>query len=201
FSEGNDIIGRLEIANPFLTVSWHKNGGTDYKITTHLTGSYNTENILAAVAVGDYFGLTATEINAGVEGYVPTNNRSQITKTADNTVIADYYNANASSMAAALDNIAVIAGNKKVIILGDMFEMGEESTEEHRKVIEKALSLGVDRVIFVGKAFYAQRNDAAQFYETTEEAKTALIEKPLKGCMVLLKASRGMAFEKLMEVL
>src|SRR5690606_7899062 len=128
FSEGNDIIGRLEIANPFLTVSWHKNGGTDYKITTHLTGSYNTENILAAVAVGDYFGLTATEINAGVEGYVPTNNRSQITKTADNTVIADYYNANASSMAAALDNIAVIAGNKKVIILGDMFEMGEEST-------------------------------------------------------------------------
>ncbi len=201
FSISNDVIGKLERADPLLTVSWRLPNGPSYTVSAHLTGSYNTENILAAVAVGRAFGLTAEQINRGVESYVPTNNRSQITQTENNTVIADYYNANASSMAAALDNIAVIEGNNKTIILGDMFEMGDESPEEHKKVIEKATSLDVARVIFVGKAFYALRNDKAVFYETTEEAKKALTEKPIQNSLILLKASRGMAFEKLMEVL
>ncbi|QBQ42828.1 UDP-N-acetylmuramoyl-tripeptide--D-alanyl-D-alanine ligase [Sphingobacterium psychroaquaticum] len=204
FSSANDIIGKLETANPLLTISWrtHKEGEAALSIVkTNLTGSYNTENILAAVAVGLHFGLTKEEVNVGLESYTPTNNRSQITKTANNVVIADYYNANASSMAAALDNIAVIEASKKAIILGDMFEMGEESFVEHQKVIAKAQSIGVDRLIFVGKAFYEQREVADEFYQTTEEAIEAILRNPVSGCTILLKASRGMAFEKLMEVL
>lgn len=204
FSSTNDIIGKLETANPLLTISWriHQEGGAAPSIVqTNLTGSYNTENILAAIAVGLHFGLTKAEVNAGIQSYVPTNNRSQITKTATNVVIADYYNANASSMAAALDNIDVIEASKKAIILGDMFEMGEESFVEHQKVIAKAQAIGVDRLIFVGKAFYGQREASGEFYQTTEEALQALRSNPIAGCTILLKASRGMAFEKLMEVL
>lgn len=153
FSAGNDVVGQLAQADPLLTVRWKLNQATDYQtVVTHLTGSYNTENILAAVAIGNFLGMDADSINAGVESYIPTNNRSQITQTERNTVIADYYNANASSMAAALENIAVIERTHKAIILGDMFEMGEESWEEHRKLVEQALRLGVDRTVFCRKS-------------------------------------------------
>ncbi|MFD1771255.1 UDP-N-acetylmuramoyl-tripeptide--D-alanyl-D-alanine ligase [Sphingobacterium suaedae] len=202
FSAGNDVVGQLAQADPLLTVRWKLNQATDYQtVVTHLTGSYNTENILAAVAIGNFLGMDADSINAGVESYIPTNNRSQITQTERNTVIADYYNANASSMAAALENIAVIERTHKAIILGDMFEMGEESWEEHRKLVEQALRLGVDRTVFVGKAFWAHKQPAGEFYETTEAARTGLESRPITDSTVLLKASRGMAFELLIDVL
>jgi len=203
FSPNNALIGKLEQADPLLSFSWFEKSKPTVLSTvhTHLVGSYNLENILAAVAVGLYFDLTPTAINEGIAGYVPTNNRSQVTRTEKNIVIADYYNANASSMAAALDNMAVIAAEQKVIVLGDMFEMGDESFLEHEKVIEKALAIGVERLIFVGKAFYEQRNDQAEFYETTEAAKVALLANPIAGSTVLLKGSRGMAFENLIGVL
>ncbi|NGM65681.1 UDP-N-acetylmuramoyl-tripeptide--D-alanyl-D-alanine ligase [Sphingobacterium sp. SGR-19] len=202
FSSANDVIGRLEYANPLLCVSW-KTGDTEvYQTTqTQLTGSYNTENILAAVAVGHYFGIDDDHINQGIEAYAPTNNRSQITKTIHNTIIADYYNANVSSMEAALANIAVIEAEHKVIILGDMFELGDDATKEHRYVVDKALAIDADRTIFVGEAFYAHQNTKAEFYETTDNAKEALREHPVVNSTILLKASRGMAFEKLMETL
>lgn len=203
FSPNNALIGKLEQADPLLSFSWFEKSKPTVLSTvhTHLVGSYNLENILAAVAVGLYFELTPTAINEGIAGYVPTNNRSQVTRTEKNIVIADYYNANASSMAAALDNMAVIAAEQKVIVLGDMFEMGDESFVEHEKVIEKALAIGVERLIFVGKAFYEQRNDQAEFYDTTAAAKVALLANPIAGSTVLLKGSRGMAFENLIGVL
>src|SRR5690606_11858717 len=98
------------------------------------------------------FGLTPKARNEGLSDYRPTNNRSQITKTANNIIIADYYNANASSMAAALGNIEVIAAGNKVVILGDMFEMGDESAAEHQKVVQRALEIETFRTIFVGEA-------------------------------------------------
>lgn len=203
FSVENAVIGKLVQADPLLSFSWYQQAHPERiaTVNTHLVGAYNLENILAAVAVGLYFELTPTAINKGIEGYVPTNNRSQVTRTEKNIVVADYYNANASSMAAALDNMAVIAAAQKAIVLGDMFEMGDESFVEHQKVIEKALAIGVARLIFVGKAFYEQRNDQAEFYQTTAAAKDALLAKPIVGSTVLLKASRGMAFENLLEVL
>ena len=202
FTEKNQIQGGLVVADPFLTIFWkNKDDAERQEVKTNLTGAYNIENMLAAVALGKTFGLSIEEINAGLGNYVPQNNRSQISKTERNTIIADYYNANASSMAAALGNLDVIQADRKVAILGDMFEMGDQSEVEHRKVIEKAKSLKLDRLIFVGKAFYAQRDDQASYFESTDALKEDLLENPLDDFLILLKASRGMAFEKLMEVL
>ncbi|MGB7528520.1 UDP-N-acetylmuramoyl-tripeptide--D-alanyl-D-alanine ligase [Sphingobacterium cellulitidis] len=202
FSEKNQIQGGLVVADPFLTIFWkNKDDAERQEVKTNLTGAYNIENMLAAVALGKTFGLSTEQINAGLGNYVPQNNRSQISKTDKNTIIADYYNANASSMSAALGNLDVIQADRKVAILGDMFEMGDQSEVEHRKVIEKAKSLNLDRLIFVGKAFYAQRDDQASYFESTDALKEDLLENPLDDYLILLKASRGMAFEKLMEVL
>ncbi len=202
FTEKNQIQGGLVVADPFLTIFWkNKDDAERQEVKTNLTGAYNIENMLAAVALGKTFGLSTEQINAGLGNYVPQNNRSQISKTDKNTIIADYYNANASSMAAALGNLDVIQADRKVAILGDMFEMGDQSEVEHRKVIEKAKSLNLDRLIFVGKAFYAQRDDQASYFESTDALKEDLLENPLDDYLILLKASRGMAFEKLMEVL
>ena len=202
FSEENDVQGGLVVADPYLTIFWNLKGEEDrQEVKTHLTGAYNIENMLAAVALGKTFNLSTEQINDGLANYVPQNNRSQITKTDKNTIIADYYNANASSMAAALGNLDVIQADRKVAILGDMFEMGDQSEIEHRKVIEKAKSLKLDRLIFVGKAFYALKDDGASYFASTDDLKKDLQEHPLEDFMILLKASRGMAFEKLMEVL
>lgn len=202
FSEGNDVIGKLLKANPLLQIEWQKKGAAEsYVVDTQLTGSYNTENFLAAIAVGLHFGISSEAINRGIEGYTPTNNRSQIMKTAHNTLICDYYNANATSMAAALDNIRIIEADKKAIVLGDMFELGAESFEEHKKIVENVRAIPADRKIFVGKEFFAHRYEGGEFYETTAEAKQAISEKPITDATVLLKASRGMAFENLVDLL
>lgn len=201
FSSKGHISGELVSADPLLTISWKEKNEKEHQVSTQLTGSYNTENILAAICVGLELRLTPEQINRGIESYVPQNNRSQITKTDRNTVIADFYNANASSMAAALDNIEVITSDQKMIILGDMFEMGEESFQEHKTVAEKARSIKIDLRLFVGNAFYAQRNTKDHYFATTEEAKAFLEDLKPQGYTILLKGSRGMAFEKLMEVL
>ena len=200
-SEEYDVSGQLVTADPYLQIEWKVNRGAYQTISTQLTGSYNTENILAAIAIGLSLGLSADQINQGIEKYTPQNNRSQVTKTDRNTVIADFYNANASSMAAALANIEIVSAEKKVIILGDMFEMGAESAAEHLAVIRRAEKIAADLRIFVGKAFYQQHNGQDYFFATTEEAAVFLTEQQLAGCFILLKGSRGMAFEKIMEVL
>lgn len=202
FSPDNHVAGELIAANPLLEVKWGVGGDSaSHIVHTQLTGSYNTENVLAAVCIGQYFGLSPEKINHGISGYQPTNNRSQVTKTANNTVIRDYYNANASSMTAALENLRILEADKKVIILGDMFELGEDSYQEHHHVVIQAGLLGASRVLFVGKAFSQHRQAGAEFYKTTEEAREALRNQPVQDALVLLKASRGMTFEKLMDVL
>lgn len=202
FSEGNDVVGKLLKANPLLQIEWQKKGATAaYVVDTQLTGSYNTENFLAAIAVGLHFDVSSEAINRGIAGYAPINNRSQIMKTAHNTLICDYYNANATSMAAALDNIRIIEAAKKAIVLGDMFELGAESFEEHKKIVENVRSIPADRKIFVGKEFFSHQYEGGEFYETTAEAKEKLQGKPITDATVLLKASRGMAFENLVELL
>lgn len=200
FGADNSLIGKLTAANPYLSIAWYqKKNGDAYEVSTHLTGSYNTENFLAAIAVGLHFEISPTAINTGIANYIPQNNRSQITQTEYNTVIADFYNANASSMAAALENMHVLDVQHKVVILGDMFEMGEESYREHKKIIEAAQGLSVDRLIFIGKEFYKHKNEKAEFYETIDEAQDRI--HSLKNSFILLKASRGMTFEKLLDIL
>lgn len=201
----NYVSGELVANEPFLKVVWEL-GRTEiddrkHVVDTHLTGAYNLDNILAAIAVGALFGLRAEEINAGISGYVPSNNRSQITQTEHNTLICDYYNANPSSMNAALDNLQKLDARHKVMILGDMFELGEESPKEHAAIVKKALSLNAARSIFIGKDFLIQSTAGGEFYESTEAAYEALKQEPVKGATVLVKGSRGMKLEQLIELL
>ncbi|MEN0055198.1 MAG: UDP-N-acetylmuramoyl-tripeptide--D-alanyl-D-alanine ligase [Mucilaginibacter sp.] len=205
---GNDksktlISGQIIENDPLLTLEWTNNKtGDTYNVKTQLTGAYNLSNILAAISIGTYLNVTAAEINAGIEGYQPKNNRSQIVQTATNTLICDYYNANPSSMAVAIENIGKIDAKRKVLILGDMFEMGEESAVEHASVIQKALDTTVDERIFIGKDFEGQKpnNSAATFYPTAEDAIAGLKANPIKNSTILIKGSRGMALERLVEL-
>jgi UDP-N-acetylmuramoyl-tripeptide--D-alanyl-D-alanine ligase len=134
--------------------------------------------------------------------YQPNNNRSQLTQTAHNQVICDFYNANPSSMEAALKNLAVLTAEKKVAIIGDMFEMGEESPAQHDRIATVATGMDNIEVIFIGKDFYAYREKyKGQFFLSPKEAEAYLKETPLMNCLVLLKGSRGMALEQLLPLL
>jgi UDP-N-acetylmuramoyl-tripeptide--D-alanyl-D-alanine ligase len=197
----NRISGNLEKSDPYLQISWSK-AGQQYLTKTNLTGTYNFENLLGAICIGDFFGVSAIEINQGLMTYQPNNNRSQLTRTASNQVICDFYNANPSSMEAALKNLKALTADKKVAIIADMFEMGEASLEQHRKIAELAASMNFDEVILIGKDFYASRVGLkGTFFEHTLAAKTYLEQSPVKNSLVLLKGSRGMALEQLLPLL
>ncbi len=239
----NLVNGKLVENSPYLTLQWtNNNSGKNYTAKTQLTGAYNLDNILAAICIGIYFGLTDDEINKGIERYQPKNNRSQIVQTETNTLICDYYNANPSSMFVAIENIGKIAASRKVLILGDMFEMGDEAAAEHTAVIKKAMETQVDERIFIGKDFFdtglalglsssspllelspTNRNDTVNhntkefvgdnsnkggngsgkkpiFYKTAEDAIDGLKANPIKNSTILIKGSRGMALERLVEL-
>jgi UDP-N-acetylmuramoyl-tripeptide--D-alanyl-D-alanine ligase len=209
--DSNLVTGKLIDNSPFLTLQWTNNEtGNSHEVQTQLTGAYNLDNILAAICIGVYFELTDVEINEGVEGYQPKNNRSQIMQMETNTLICDYYNANPSSMFVAIENMGKINAKRKVLILGDMFEMGEEAAIEHEAVIKKAMETPVDERIFIGKEFYevGMSMDNGQwtmdknptFYKTAEDAITGLKANPIKNSTLLIKGSRGMALERLVEL-
>jgi UDP-N-acetylmuramoyl-tripeptide--D-alanyl-D-alanine ligase len=201
FDSKHDISGRLVDDYSFLSLEWSFHKEKSF-VESQLTGAYNAENILAAIAIGVYFGLNAQKINTGIANYRPENNRSQIIQTKKNTVICDYYNANVSSMEAALQNIDFIdTPLKKTVILGDMFELGDESLKEHSLLIEKALLIKDCDCIFVGEDFHKLRNEKAAFYKTTTEAVDALKKESMTGRLILLKASRGMTFEEILAVI
>lgn len=198
---GNAIKGALKSCDPFIEVEW-TNHDIATSVKTQLTGSYNFENILAAICIGDFFDLTPEEINRGLANYQPKNNRSQLTKTEKNTVICDFYNANPSSMSAALQNISVLSADKKIAILGDMFELGPESAMAHQKIVQQAGNSGLQKLIFIGKDFAAYQHVLeATFFETPDEAANYLQNYPIKDSLVLLKGSRGMKLENLMQYL
>ncbi|WP_179414988.1 UDP-N-acetylmuramoyl-tripeptide--D-alanyl-D-alanine ligase [Mucilaginibacter sp. E4BP6] len=206
-NKDNKVIGKLTENSPLLALEWtNKLSGESYPVKTRLTGAYNLDNILAAICIGVYFELTADEINAGITGYQPQNNRSQIKQTETNTLICDYYNANPSSMQVAIENVGKLQAERKVLILGDMFELGDESAEEHAGIIQKALDADVAERIFIGKEFVKQESrvknqeSGIKFYNTVEEAVEALKAEPIKHSTVLIKGSRGMALERLVDL-
>lgn len=198
--DDNFLTGRLISSSP-LQVKWNKGQEMGGEVTANLTGSYNLENILAAITLGSFFKLSVDEINAGISHYIPTNNRSQIKQTSSNTVICDYYNANPSSMAMALENLISTTAENKGFILGDMFELGMESASEHRQVMEKASKLTSARKIYVGKEFFSVKNNDGEFYESLEQAQEAIQANPFKNSTILVKGSRGMKLEMLMDLL
>jgi UDP-N-acetylmuramoyl-tripeptide--D-alanyl-D-alanine ligase len=197
----NFVSGKLLQNDPLLEIEWiHEE--EHHQIKSNLTGIYNFENILAAIAIGLKFSLSAEEINIGISSYEPQNNRSQIINTPHNTVIGDYYNANPSSMTVAIENLAKLNADQKVLILGDMFELGEEAAFEHEQVLEKALSYNFTKRIFIGEEFY-KMNELAEaiFCKSTNDAIAELKKNPIKNSLILLKGSRSMKLESLMELL
>lgn len=164
---------------------------------TGLTGSYNFENVLAAVCTGVYFGVPSGRIKGAIENYIPDNNRSQITVTENNKLLLDAYNANPDSMHAAIVNFFSMPGENKSVILGDMFELGHYAPEEHSKIIKLLKKYGCREVILVGKIFYNSpgARDYLRF-ETTENLIDWLSANPLRNRFMLLKGSRAIQLEK-----
>jgi UDP-N-acetylmuramoyl-tripeptide--D-alanyl-D-alanine ligase len=201
----NIISGKLLDSSPLLVLEWTDNlEGDSYTVPTHLTGAYNLDNILVAICIGSTFGLTPEEISDGIAGYEPKNNRSQIQRTVTNTLVCDFYNANPSSMFVAIDNMDKMQGSHKVLILGDMFEMGADSAAEHLSVLQKAMKADVQERIFIGKDFFSQKSAASEnatFYLTAEDAIEGLKTNPITNATVLIKGSRGMALERLVGLL
>ena len=174
---------------------------------SNLTGDYNRYNIAAAVAVGRYFDIDDTHIAEAILSFTPDNNRSQAVKTERNSLVVDCYNANPSSMEVALDNIATMESEKKVLILGDMLELGEWSAEAHQNILRKADKVAGEIVLVGGefakayKVVGSELESNYKLYPTTAEALIALNETPIGNALILLKGSRGIALEKLIEKL
>lgn len=199
-SQGNTIRGTLKYSDPLIEFEWIKNE-VSYEAKANLTGTYNFENILAAICIGNFFELTPELINAGLANYYPNNNRSQLTKTENNTVICDFYNANPSSMAAALHNLKALNSTQKIAIIGDMFELGEEANEQHELIVKLAKDYALD-TIFIGKEFYTFKDKyPGNYFQLPAEAAQFLQEKLVKNKLILLKGSRGMALEQLLPLI
>ncbi len=190
--------------HPFLRVSLAQLGG--YVLETNLVGAYNADNVMAALAVGEYFGVALEDGVKAVEAYVPSNNRSQLTRTERNTLIVDAYNANPSSMAVALNNLDAVVSSCKVALLGNMLELGDDSLVLHKEVITKALSMNLSLVCLVGPEFARCRSvcpetDTLRYFDTSDELAQWLTSDSLSCATVLIKGSRGSRMEKVIEAL
>jgi UDP-N-acetylmuramoyl-tripeptide--D-alanyl-D-alanine ligase len=200
--DNNFVSARLKNSSPCLSIDWNLLGQSKHIAFSNLPGIYNFDNICAAICIGVYFNLSPEKINKGINSYKPLNNRSQLLETPNNTIICDYYNANPSSMIVALENLEATEAKSKVLILGDMFELGEESANEHRLILEKALLTKAQRRIFIGEEFYKLRGlEDSEFYKNTSQALEALNQHSVKKSTILLKGSRGMKLESLLNLL
>jgi len=173
------------------------------EVQTNLMGSYNFENIAAALCIGKYFGVDAHAANEAVASYTPGNMRSQVVKRETNTVILDAYNANPSSMEAAIRNLAGMKADKKVLILGDMFELEDEAEKEHRGIGRLIRELGFQDVYLCGNLFKAALREIpdAKYFPSKDTLLTELKEFPIQHATVLVKASRGIGLETVVDYL
>ncbi len=211
--QANDELltkGELLECNPFLKFQWSNgqrttdNGQPSNRLTvqTQLIGSYNLDNALAAACIGTFFAVPDEDINAALEGYAPSNNRSQLTITEKNRLVVDAYNANPTSMQAALDNFKLMPDGRKMCILGDMKELGEASAEEHQKTIDTLCEYGFEAVWLVGEEFAKTKHPATfrTFADVTEAKESIKVSKP-EGFTILIKGSNSTKLVQLAELL
>ena len=183
--------------DPYLSVGWEK-----HLIKTHLVGSYNFENVAAAIGVGEYFKVGENDIIEALEQYTPTNSRSQVIETQKNKILMDAYNANPTSMRAALINFANIRGEQHLLILGDMRELGTASEEEHRNILALMKELGFKEAFLVGQNFCTYNdNPNWKTFGKVEELCQHLESHPIEGKHILVKGSRGIQLEKVLPLL
>lgn len=199
--------GEFVGSNPFLELivyyqSFQPTKETNSKIHTQLVGSYNFDNAMAAACVGIYFGVQRDEIKKALEEYQPDNSRSQLVKTGHNQLLLDLYNANPSSMEAALKNFALMAAENKTVILGDMLELGPTSEEEHKKILTLAEESGIKQAFFVGTVFCkVLAGGKYPAFESVEEFNEYLKLHPIQSSLILIKGSHGIHLEKTAQYL
>lgn len=181
-------------SNPFISFEWNNRN-----INTQLYGTYNLPNILLAISVGKNFGVSASQIKSALENYVSSNNRSQIVKLSNHLLYLDAYNANPSSMSVAIESFSTIPSSKKLLVIGDMLELGHLSLEEHQKIVDKIYQLGLT-ALFVGNEFLKLKNKY-NFYcvKNTDEAISYLEPIINNYTEILIKGSRGIRLEKIAE--
>ena len=186
------------IANPFVSVAYK-----DIEIHSHLIGLYNATNINAAMLIGNYFGVSDLQIKEAIENYLPTNNRSQLIHKNSSEIILDAYNANPSSMKLALENFIQLEKSNKIIVLGDMFELGVESQKEHKYIVDLLKNKTNIIVFFVGNYFYESKINIENFhfFSNYDDFSQFFKTITIKNSLLLIKGSRGMALERTLELL
>ena len=213
------VKGELVECNPFLKFEWQTSSTLTPQLSTvncqlstvncqlstvqtRLIGSYNLDNALAAACIGTFFNVPATDISAALEEYTPSNNRSQLTITQDNKLVVDAYNANPTSMRAALDNFRLIKAEHKMCILGQMGELGDVSEEEHQKVIDLLGDCGFEKVWLVGENFAKTAHPAHyRLFANVEEVKAAIATEKPQGYLILIKGSNSNKLVQTVELL
>ena len=198
FSEEDSFNIQVSMTSESPFISFESQG---CKMESQLVGIYNFSNAAAAIAMGCFFEVSLENIKRAIKSYTPNNNRSQIIQKGSNTIILDAYNANPSSMEVALDNFNSMKSLFKIVILGDMFELGIYSKSEHQAVIDKVNSLNFSFAYYIGPHFYELAPDSskASFYKTTELFRNQLQSLVFKDAFILIKGSRGMALESLIN--
>lgn len=194
----SDVVIDFVDANPFVKLKFY-----EIEIESHLIGTYNFMNIAAAIAIGTYFKVPKETIKKAIENYTPSNNRSQIINKNGNTILLDAYNANPSSMKAAIENFKQLDAAKKVLLIGDMFELGKDAEKEHQSIVELISDKNFGAVYFIGKNFFKTNitSPNAIKFESFEEAIKFLSYQKFSNSSILIKGSRGMALERLLEIL
>ncbi len=206
-ADENFVSGNIVSCTPYINVDLRLNGNASgekisYKIETNLIGDYNLSNILSAACIGRYFGVMDEEIVSALQEYTPTNNRSQCTRTEKNTLIVDAYNANPTSMEAALKNFSKIESTSdKVLILGDMKELGEDSEAEHQKVLTLIQSLGFTKAYFVGSEFARVSGDDYNCFDNVDSLAEYLKDNPISDSTILIKGSNSTRLTKIVDSL
>jgi UDP-N-acetylmuramoyl-tripeptide--D-alanyl-D-alanine ligase len=201
------VTGKMEEHNGHIRFWWKSRKDAEPldqkpKVDTKLIGKYNFENVLAAVCIGNYFNVSAIDINEAVRSYVPANNRSQVVKKGTNTLILDAYNANPTSMTAAIENFSETKAENKLLILGDMLELGAHAVDEHKIIIELLREKKFEQVILVGPVFSKTcKGSKFKTFEETEEAVKFVKKQKVKNTHVLIKGSRGIKLETIAEAL
>ena len=198
---GYEVWGEALSCSPFLKLRWSTDNSESHNETqTHLIGSYNLENVLAAICVGHHFGVSTNQIHHALEEYIPSNNRSQLKETEQNTLIIDTYNANPTSMAAAIKNFQQYNAPRKAVILGGMKELGNQSEEEHKRLACYIAESNFDRTFLIGDEF-RQVNSDYPVFENAESFIDYLKEQPLQGYAILIKGSRVNQLESIVPFL
>lgn len=189
---------RLLEANPFVKLTFE-----GLTVNSNLIGTYNFSNIAAAVLIGKYFNIEIHDIKEAIEKYVPSNNRSQIIEKDNYRIILDAYNANPSSMKVAVENLNNLSSTNKIAVLGDMFELGDESAQEHQYIVTFLEGLQLDKIFLVGENFFGTKTDTRNIkrFKTFEEFKENFDTAGIKDSSILIKGSRGMALERTLELL